>query len=307
MLDAQFLKIITVLYVEDDLEVQDSSGIIFKQIFNKVIIVNNGKEALDTYEKSLMSDNPIDIIISDIMMPTMDGIELLNHIRKINPDIPYIFTTGHTNNEYLLESIKNNVSDYLVKPVNIKELVQKAQNVCKLIYEHKLVLHNQKEATEYLSIINKVAIVSKTDTKGNITFVNDIFCETSGYLEEELLGKPHNIIRHPEMPKSTFENLWSTVKSGKEWTGKVKNMSKNGESYHVNATIFPLYNEIDTKIVGFMAIRFLITDEESQKREFKTQVRGMITKYKCDIKKLEESNKEYEIQIKHSDFGFLES
>jgi PAS domain S-box-containing protein len=83
-------------------------------------------------------------------------------------------------------------------------------------------------------------IVSKTDTKGKITQVNDQFIEISGFTEEELIGKPHNIVRHPDMPAEAFGDLWSTLKAGKPWTGAVKNRRKNGDYYWVLASATPV-------------------------------------------------------------------
>ncbi|MDO9393377.1 MAG: PAS domain-containing protein, partial [Methylotenera sp.] len=74
-------------------------------------------------------------------------------------------------------------------------------------------------------------IVSKTDLKGKITFVNRDFIDISGYTEEELLGQSHNIVRHPDMPPEAFADLWNTVKAGKPWIGIVKNRCKNGDYY----------------------------------------------------------------------------
>ncbi|QOY51474.1 PAS domain-containing protein [Candidatus Sulfurimonas baltica] len=81
-------------------------------------------------------------------------------------------------------------------------------------------------------------LVSQTDAKGNILFANDDFCKVAGYTLEELIGKPHNIVRHPDMPKAAFKSLWETVKNGKVWTGYVKNRTKDGGFYWVYATVF---------------------------------------------------------------------
>lgn len=82
-------------------------------------------------------------------------------------------------------------------------------------------------------------LVSQTDEKGNILFANEDFCTIAGYSLEELIGKPHNIVRHRDMPKAAFKDLWDTVKSGKVWTGYVKNATKNGGYYWVYATVYP--------------------------------------------------------------------
>ena len=86
-------------------------------------------------------------------------------------------------------------------------------------------------------------LVSETDEKGIIKFANDEFCRVAGYSREELIGQPHNLVRHSDMPKSAFEDLWKTVKDGKVWQGFVKNKTKNGGFYWVYATVYPYKNE----------------------------------------------------------------
>ena len=86
-------------------------------------------------------------------------------------------------------------------------------------------------------------IVSETDEKGNIIFVNGDFCETSEYTIDELIGKPHNIVRHQDMPKAAFKDLWETIQQGNIWNGIVKNKTKDGGYYWVNATAYSSKNE----------------------------------------------------------------
>ena len=86
-------------------------------------------------------------------------------------------------------------------------------------------------------------LVSETDAKGKIIFANEEFCRVAEYNLEELLGKPHNIVRHPDMPKAAFKDLWDTIKSGKVWHGYVKNKTNSGGYYWVFATIYPYTNE----------------------------------------------------------------
>ena len=97
------------------------------------------------------------------------------------------------------------------------------------------------------------SIVSKTDTKGRITYVNPTFIEVSGFTEDELIGKAHNIVRHPDMPPAAFADLWQTLQAGEPWTGLVKNRRKNGDFYWVVANVVPIKESGAT--VGYMSVR----------------------------------------------------
>ena len=98
-------------------------------------------------------------------------------------------------------------------------------------------------------------IVSETDEKGKITFVNDYFMEISGYSEEELMGKAHNIVRHPDMPKVVFKLLWETIRQGKNINAVVKNLAKDGRYYWI-FTEFESRRDTDTgEIIGYHAAR----------------------------------------------------
>ena len=96
-------------------------------------------------------------------------------------------------------------------------------------------------------------VVSKTDLKGNITYVNQDFIDISGFSAEELIGAPQNIVRHPDMPAEAFADFWRTIKSGKAWTGMVKNRCKNGDYYWVEANAAPMLE--NGKMVGYTSIR----------------------------------------------------
>lgn len=97
-------------------------------------------------------------------------------------------------------------------------------------------------------------IVSKTNTKGIITYGNEIFIRMSGYSEEELLGKPHNILRHPDMPRTIFKLLWESVQAKEEINAYVKNLCKDGSFYWVLANVTPSYDKNDN-IIGYFSVR----------------------------------------------------
>jgi methyl-accepting chemotaxis protein/aerotaxis receptor len=108
-------------------------------------------------------------------------------------------------------------------------------------------------------------IVSKTDLKGKLSYFNDQFVAASGFVEAELMGKPHNIIRHPEMPPEAFEDLWGTLKAGKPWAGAVKNRRKNGDFYWVLASATPIWE--GGKVTGYMSIRSKLPADQRAEAE----------------------------------------
>ena len=108
-------------------------------------------------------------------------------------------------------------------------------------------------------------LVSETDLKGVIKFANEDFCKIAGYTLEELMGQPHNMVRHKDMPKKAFKSLWDTVQKGEIWTGYVKNATKDGGYYWVFATVYPFESCDGTK--GYLSCRRKPTNEEIQKAE----------------------------------------
>ena len=108
---------------------------------------------------------------------------------------------------------------------------------------------------------NNDFLVSQTDSRGIILFANDDFCTVAGYTLEEMVGKPHNIVRHPDMPKAAFKSLWETVKSDKVWNGYVKNRTKDGGFYWVFATVDPLYDHV-RKEKTYLSCRRKPSEEE---------------------------------------------
>ncbi len=97
-------------------------------------------------------------------------------------------------------------------------------------------------------------IVSKTDPTGRITYVNDVFCQVSGFTERELIGKPHSVIRHPDMPRAVFKLLWDQIGAGREIFAYVKNMTRNGDYYWVFAHVTPSY-DANGKLAGYHSNR----------------------------------------------------
>ena len=110
-----------------------------------------------------------------------------------------------------------------------------------------------------LGALENVMVISTTDLQGNITYVNDLFCKLTGYSREELLGQPHSIVRHEAVPKSTYKQMWDTIKKGEIWTGVIPNVGKNGGLYVVDTTVQPVF-DAQGEIAEYLSIRRVIND-----------------------------------------------
>lgn len=108
-------------------------------------------------------------------------------------------------------------------------------------------------------------LVSSTDTKGRIVYCNDAFVEVSGFSMDELLGQPHNLVRHPDMPEEAYRDMWSTIQAGKPWSAPVKNRRKDGDHYWVMANVTPLLQ--DGRLVGYMSVRTEASRDQIQQAE----------------------------------------
>lgn len=241
-----------VLVIDDSVTISTQIKEILEKLLLKVTIVEDGVKALEI----LNQEKNFSLIISDYEMPNLDGLELTRKIRALNSykNSPIIIVTKSNENELKTKFYKYGANDIILKPLLQEELISKVMNIflnLKQIQEIKIFNH----------LIDKNIITSTTNNKGRIVSVSEAFCEISGYTKEELLGKNHNILKHPDMPDSIYKELRETISSGKIWKGEIKNLKKNGDYYWVKAIIEPNFSK-EGKIVGYSAIRYDITDKK---------------------------------------------
>jgi len=146
----------------------------------------------------------------------------------------------------------------------------------------EIVSQKTKRLEESLEIINHYVFTSKTDMNGVITYVSDAFCELSGFSKDELIGKTHNVIKHPDNPSSAFKKLWETLTSGNTYQGEVKNRKKNGEDFWLNSLIRPEFNN-QSEIIGYIAYRKNITHEKILE-DMNLKLEKMVTKKTKELK-----------------------
>ena len=256
MFNNSFLKKLNILFIESNSEDKEHFSNILYKFFNNVIVCSTGKEAIDSFLEK-RNDFFIDIIICDKTLEDMTGIDVLTQIRKIDLEVPFILTSSKIEVDDLLVAIKYKATDYLEKPVNAKNLIFCIEQVCHNKYHERLKLLMQEDLEDLKTVINEVALVSKTDLEGNITFVNSYFTEITGYSQDEIIGQNRLILKDENTSALIYKDLLEKVKSGIIWEGKLKNISKTKEFFYVYLTVLPIYCKETSLVKEFIWISFL--------------------------------------------------
>ncbi|MDX1294693.1 MAG: EAL domain-containing protein [Sulfurimonadaceae bacterium] len=243
-----------VLYVEHEFQSYETVLSVLEDLNHNVIHATNIPQALESFRL-----RQPDLILCNLHMPDMDAFEMLRQFKVANSNMHIVAVDQLDKPECMLDAVNLGVSGFLAKPVDTEKLREMMVTVLDKVNQERKAENAQHMIDEYLKVFDTSVIFSKTDPHGIITYANDAFAQTSGYSKEELIGQPHNIIRHPDTPAEVFEELWRTIKSGQIWKGVIKNRNKAGEGYTVESTIIPIL-DTEGKIIEFMALRYDITE-----------------------------------------------
>ena len=271
MFNNSFLKKLNILFIESNTEDREHFSNILYKFFNNVVVCSNGKDGIDNFLEK-RQEYFVDIIICDKTLEDITGIEVLKKIREIDSEIPFIIISPKIEVDDLLIAIKYKATDYLSKPINGKDMIFCIERVCHNKYHERLKLLMQEDLEELRAVINEVALVSKTDLEGNITFINSYFTEITGYSQDEIIGQNRLILKDENTSALIYRDLFEKVKEGIVWEGKLKDISKTKEEYYIYLTVLPIYDKKNSNITEFMWISFLTTEAELEEKEFKKRV-----------------------------------
>jgi len=263
-------RIKTVLIVDDSIIIQEQLKNILGNRNYRTEVADDADTAME-----IIKNKHIDLMFLDVELKNSNGIAFLKENKNyitVKRNIPVMIISGNVNSSVIRDGLKAGAIDIISKPYVLEEIILKADLWIDYRRKEDEVKCSTAILAEYKDAVDESSIVSKANSKGMITYVNEQFCTLSGYKEEELLGKNHNMVRHPDMDSAIFKEIWETIKVNKKsWTGKVKNMKKDGGYYWVDALIKPIIDK-DGEILEFIGLRKDITEIENYKEILKDKL-----------------------------------
>ena len=264
---------ISILFVEDDEVVRSEISIFLHTImFKNIYVAKDGQEGFLKYSK-----HKPDIVLTDLTMPIMNGLDMSRAIRLLDENIPILLITSHFEKEVTEAAVDIGIDAYLFKPLTLDRVEKIITKYIERVLLQREFKNEHKLLEQYKSIIDISASVTKTDTNGIITYVNDSFCKMTGYSKDEVIGKAHNIIKHPETKSKLHKEMWATISNKRIWRGRVKNLKKNRETYYEHLVIVPIVNE-ENIIQEYIALKQDITELFTQKEQLKKRVEDEVEK-----------------------------
>jgi PAS domain S-box-containing protein len=279
------------LYVEDDDSVRTPTSKLLEKCVNELYVASNGEQGLE-----LFKDNQPDIVVTDITMPVMDGLEMSARIRKINNYVPIIVTTAHYDTDFLIRAIEIGINHYVSKPVDFSALLDKLDMSTRLALEYKQSLFTFQH---YMKAISTGFAFSKTDAEGKITYANDIFLNLYEYDYFDIIDKTHKILEHPKNDPNGYDLLWSKLQiEQKTWKGRVRTISAKGKEVVADVTISPVIN-LEGEVIEYIFLRDDKTPLITKMRELENKEKDLLEQKLQAAKDLEKAKESFLVVFTH--------
>lgn len=227
-----------------------------------------------------LANAQFDVILLDLSLPDSEGLDTIKKVHQLTAEIPIVILTGRSDVDFALTALKMGATDYIDKDIikngsnGLARVLRYALLRVKLKESHKLLAAAQLDL-DLLRTLNRAMILSETDSKGRILFVNEQFCELSGYDKTQLLGATHKTVYSGVHSKEFYLHLWSRIKSGRAWSGEICNRNKTGNLYWIQSIILPIhYEDNSDSHFKYMMVGLDIT--EKKERELAMQNRAAL-------------------------------
>ncbi len=267
-LDKKLLKRLKILYIEDDDSVRNELYSLLSNFFDTVYVSEDGEKGLACY---IDKQDNIDVIITDFNMPNLNGISLIEKVREYDKKIPIILTSAYSENNFLHDAIKLRVFECIIKPIDIRKLMEILGEIASKKYSESLLTQQNKELKKYKDILYSNNIIVKTNKNLKISFVNELFCNVTGFEKKELLGKDLAILKHDDTDSKIYKKIYNSVFHNKQLNVELKNITKDGGYYISDTSIISTLND-SGEVTGCLMIQKDETKKVLKRREVQTSL-----------------------------------
>lgn len=254
---------ITILYAASDID-ENTTKILNTKI-KELIILNQE----NYYEEYLKVKHKVDIVLADITTKDCFSFSLMKEIRASNDwETPILLISDLKDNSMLCDIIKLKIENLILKPFYEGTFLKIVGEIFSKLQQNRVIEYQREHLEQFKMLLDTLNIVTESNLKGEMIYVNQLFCDITGYTKEELIGQPYKILRHPDTSSDVYKRIWENLQNGKSWKGKLKNNTKNGEPYYVKLIIMPVKNS-KGEIYKYMSSGFSISDTEEEKQNLK--------------------------------------
>jgi len=255
--DIEALESITLLYVEDDSFAREEIAYFLESKVKRLYVAENGQEGL---ERFLQHQDEVDIIVTDIQMPKMNGLDMAVKIKSYVHDIPVVITSAHNDSDFLFRAIEAGIDHYITKPLDLMLLVEKLGKIARHIRAQKQLRQAQKSLENYQKAIDKSLLLTKHDLFGKITYVNDRLCSLTGYAKEMLYGKEESFLWADKAENGlTYAQFFTQLQSEGYVQTTVSYTTRSEHPLIVDLTAFVVKDE-NGNPEGYLFVRKDITE-----------------------------------------------
>lgn len=264
----------SLIYITEDIDSITKFSSTFDELFSNIIYTKSYDNIVEQYFESIDKSVPIDLILFDL---NKNSLNLLKEIRKNNTRIPIVLISSDYSQIAAAQLVNLRISYCFDADVKVSELIKEfficIQNVEKRIL------------SAYLDL---VAVVTRLDLNHNYIYINDKFEKVSNYKKEELLGKNTKLLQSTDISSQFYTDMFTQLKNGENWSGIIKNITKDKDEYHLNTSIFPIFDS-NKKIREYLSIAFLVTNDIEKISKLKKYIIAQKTKSMQSNKELEKN------------------
>lgn len=277
----------TLLYVEDEADIRELIGGMLTRNYPglQLLVAGDGHAGLE-----LFRERQPEIVMTDICMPVMDGLQMASALRSLNPEIFLIAVTAASDADKVMRALEIGFNQYVLKPVDQQKLFA-AVDTCRALHAMRRQITAQEGRIRQLSrvVAESPSSVVVTDVRGIITYVNPRFTRMTGYTGDEVLGRHPRFLKSDVMPPEVYDQLRTTVVSGREWRGELLNRHKSGVLYWESMSIFPLRGD-DGEIVNYVAV----SEDVTERKQAESAITALNRDLAVRAADLEAANRELE-------------